>query len=164
MSTSRLTYLLVPALLAVAGCDGDNNGTSSVEESGPGAYQADFRNSAQFFTRMSGLRQGTSPHGKSQIWYSRNVQDRIAKPAFSVPEGTTAIKTFDSDGVEGIDGLAVMVKREAGYDAEHNDWYYEMRDPSGAVMADPPAGATSMCVSCHAGCADRDYLCGTQLR
>jgi hypothetical protein len=133
-------------------------------QNGPGAYQTDFRSSGAFFSSMATMRDGSSPHSKVQIWYSANVRDGLAGTSFAVPEGTVAIKTFDNDGTEGIDGIAVMVKKPAGFDPAHHDWHYEMRDPNGGLMSDPPPGPIDMCIGCHRECAQKDYLCGTSLR
>jgi hypothetical protein len=69
---------------------------------------------------------------------------------------------MDGDGA--VDGIAVMIKKESDYDPENGDWYYDMRDPSGVAMEDPPAGRIEMCIQCHAGWKATDYLAGTKLR
>ena len=69
---------------------------------------------------------------------------------------------MDGDGK--LDGIAVMIKKEAGYDAANGDWYYDMRDTKGAIMPDPPAGKIAMCIGCHGGYKSTDYLSGTKLR
>lgn len=112
---------------------------------------------------MTEPRQGSSPHGKVQIWYSSNLRDRLGKSPFAAPEGSVAIKEFDMQPDGTIDGYAVMVKKAAGYDAANNDWYYEMRDAQGSVNADPPSGKTEMCISCHVAAKASDFLAGTAL-
>ncbi|MGE0175026.1 MAG: hypothetical protein AB7T49_19690 [Oligoflexales bacterium] len=130
---------------------------------GPGKFLTEFKNSAEFFTNMKTPYMGTSPHKEVQIWYSANVRDLIKKSSFAVPPGTVSIKEFNNDGKAGHDGVAVMIKKEPGYDSENNDWYYEMRDMYGAVMKDPAPGKIQMCISCHAAGKSTDYLAGTKL-
>lgn len=142
-------------ILTMAGCGED------AEEVGPGEYKSDFKTNALFVTRMAGAKLGTSPHGKVQIWYSANLKDRLGTSSFVAPEGSVAIKEFDMQADGALDGYAVMVKKAAGYDAANNDWYYEMRDVQGAVMADPPAGKTPMCINCHQASKVTDFLAGT---
>jgi hypothetical protein len=131
---------------------------------GPGRFKADFRTSGEFFTLMSGMKEGTSPHGKVQIWYSNDLKDFVGLPSFTAPVGAVSIKSFEAGGAK---GLAVMVKKERGYDPENGDWLYEMRSAEGAVQSrggKPMSGKIAMCVECHAAAADKDYLAGTDLR
>jgi hypothetical protein len=149
--------------------EADSNGADALPDvitaaDGPGAYDPDFRTSAGFFTNMTARVLGTSPHGTQQTWYSSNIEALIASDAFTVPVGTVAIKEFDMDSDGTPDGIAVMIKKPAGYDAANQDWYYEMRTLDGTVKADPPAGATEMCISCHVHDAATDYLAATKIK
>jgi hypothetical protein len=156
--------------LAVVGCGRTSksnkaphnpNPAEVAAQAGPGGFRTDFRSSDHFFTKMRDLRQGTSPHGRSQIYYSTNIKSLIETSSFIAPIGTVAIKPFDMVGDSQIDGIAVMVKKEAGYDPEHSDWYYENRMPDGALAQDPAPGKIAMCISCHANATATDYLLGT---
>ena len=135
----------------------------------PGAFMEDYAtNTATFFTNMAGPNSSVPPsvHGQVRIWYSTNIQDMLATRSTGPwPEGTVAIKEADKDPADGvIDEIAVMVKRTPGYDAANGDWYYEMRNPRGELLADPPPGPTPMCIGCHAGWRQTDYLAGLDLR
>jgi len=154
------TLFLFGVTLFTACDDGGDSGLAD----GPGAYKADYRTSSAFFTQMAGRVLGNSPHGTSQIWYSSNIKSLVANTSFDVPVGTTAIKEFDMDGDGNLDGLAVMFKKDAGFDPTHGDWHYEMRGTSGDLMPDPAPGAIPMCVGCHTASAGTDYLAGTELR
>lgn len=127
---------------------------------GPGKFMSNFRTSDSFFTRMGSLVKGQSPHGWVRIWYSSNIKDIVGRPAFTVPAGTVAIKKFQT---EEKSGYAVMIKQDPGFDKKNGDWYYEMRDETGALMKEPAAGKIEMCISCHAAAANKDYLAGTAL-
>ena len=119
---------------------------------GPGVFVPDYENS--FFSLMGSMKKGESPHGKV----------RIDKEKFEVPEGTVAIKPFDKDDKEGIDGIAVMIKMKKDFDPDANDWEYQMRDAKGRLLIDLPKGMKGMCVKCHAGAKNKDSLAGTLLR
>lgn len=153
MKLSRLLFFFVAAT-AVLACGGG---------AAPGAFQPDFKTSGDFFTRMQGLEKGESPHGTVRIWYSTSLERSLGKADMPAPEGSVSIKEFDMQSDGTLDGFAVMVKREAGYDPENGDWYYEMRDASGNVMTDPPAGKTEMCIGCHSAARATDFLAGTTL-
>ena len=129
---------------------------------GPGVFVPDYENS--FFTLMGSMKKGESPHGKVRIWYSANIKGMIDKEKFEVPEGTVAVKPFDKDDKEGVDGIAVMIKMKKGFDPDANDWEYQMRDAKGKLIIDLPKGMKGMCVKCHAGAKDKDNLVGTLLR
>ena len=173
---------LAPAVILIstlfAACSSDNAGNSATSvPGGPGDFASDYRTSSLFFTQMSGPVKGTSPHGTTWIWYSSNIKNLIGQSSFVVPEGTTVIKEFDSNsdgrpgwpggggdaGTSSDDGIAVMIKKPSGYDSSNGDWYYDMRDVDGNIMANPPPGRIAMCISCHSGFKSTDYLAGTRI-
>lgn len=144
-----------------AGGGGDTADAAPVAPQGPGGFAPDFKTSDSFFTLMGGMVPGDSPHGSVQIWYSSNLRDMIESPSFVAPEGSVSIKEFSNDNGT---GYAVMVKREAGFDSDNGDWYYEMRDADGTVRDMPPPGAIETCINCHIAAAATDYLAGTGMR
>lgn len=131
---------------------------------GPGSFKTDFGQvGSQFFTETTEFLDGKGPHGKVRIWYSNNIKSVIESSKFKVPEGTVAVKEFDNDDNHGVDGVAVMVKKAAGYDTAGNDWYYELRDKWGAQLKSPMPGKIAECRSCHAAANATDFLAGTKL-
>ncbi len=78
---------------------------------------------------------------------------------FPYPEGTIVVKESfapDSSGKKGnLTGLTIMVKREAGYDPDNSDWEYLMTSADGAVQMQ---GKVGMCIDCHTGAYDTDYV------
>lgn len=164
--------LSILALLTAAACGPtgaeDPDGADTTLEPGPGAFVADVETSPDFVTLMAGPVQGDSPHGRVQIWYSRNAESLLELTTFTAPVGTVAIKSsVDADGV--VQNYTVMIKEEAGFDAEHGDWRYEMRTPAGEIANDPDSGmpmsgAITMCIDCHQASAGTDFLAGTGLR
>lgn len=164
------------ASVALVACGSDSDGGASPSPSGtstgstaqaapgPGDFKADYKTSKDFFTNMAAPVKGSSPHVTARIWYSSNVKDLVSKSEFEVPEGTVSIKEFDMTGDGTKTGIAVMIKKAAGYDAANGDWYYDMRDTAGNVTAEPPAGKIAMCIQCHAAYEATDYLGGTALK
>jgi hypothetical protein len=130
---------------------------------GPGEFRSNFKTSADFVTRMDVPQRGGSPHGTVRIWYSADLEGLLDREEFTAPVGAVAIKEFDGNNDNVVDGYAVMVKREAGYDPEHHDWAYEVRDPQGQVLASPAPGKNPACISCHRAAERTDYLAGTKL-
>jgi hypothetical protein len=159
MRIHTLLLCLVP--FSLVACSGDDVDPAAP---GPGEFAADFKTNPEFFTNMSGPVRGTSPHGTQQTWYSSNIELLIEESAFTVPEGTVAIKEFDMMSTGSPDGYAVMVKKPSGYDSANNDWHYEMRMLDGTLMADPPAGKIQVCIDCHSAAAQTDYLAATRMQ
>lgn len=138
--------------------------TAIAGEMGPGEFKADFKTSGQFFTLMKDMVMGKSPHGKVQIWYSNDLKDLVGKDTFTAPVGAVSIKPFEMGEKM---GLAVMVKKQAGYDPDNGDWYYEMRMLDGKLMEKDGMAMTGKlagCIKCHAVFSAKDYLGGTQMR
>ncbi len=63
--------------------------------------------------------------------------------------------------------VTIMVQREAGYDADNNDWFYVKYDPDGTVgkndMGVALAGKVAKgmdqgCIACHKAAGGNDYI------
>lgn len=156
-----------------AGAVADTGGSGSdagggEREKGPGEFVADFETSPQFFTQMTGFVEGLSPHKKVWIWYSKDLEDHVTLEAFTAHEGSVAIKKFDNDGTEGVDGIVVMVRKPAGYDPDNGDWEYQVRSPDGVVVngqdGNPMQGKIEMCITCHTNFKATGYLGGTKIK
>jgi hypothetical protein len=129
---------------------------------GPGVFVPDYENT--LFTLMGSMKEGKGPHGKVRIWYSDNIKGIVDNEKLEVPEGTVAVKVFDNDGKEGVDGIAVMIKMKKDFDKDANDWEFQMRDAKGRLIMDLPEGTKGMCVKCHAQAANKGGLAGTRMR
>ena len=145
------------------GTENDTGTGTGMMGAAPGEFKSDYETSGDFFTLMSGMVEGNSPHGSVQIWYSTNIEDIIGDGSFTAPEGTVSVKPFDEDSDGTLDGYAVMVKMGSDFDPDNNNWHYEMRDAEGALRDDPPPGAIGMCIGCHAAALSTDYLAGTTM-
>ena len=62
---------------------------------------------------------------------------------------------------ENLSNITVMVKREAGYDPDNQDWFWAMYMPDGSVgemEGMQMAGRVEMCTACHSAAPGGDYL------
>ena len=55
-----------------------------------------------------------------------------------------------------ITALTVMLKMPAGYDSDHNDWWWGMYDKDGKVAE--MSGKVDVCIACHQPAANADYV------
>ncbi len=163
------TSILVLSLIFMLSCFGFVLSCAPKEQKkaegpapGPGMFVPEYEKT--FFTLMGSMKKGESPHGKVRIWYSKNIESIIDKEKFEVPEGTVALKLFDNDGKEGVDGIAVMIKMKKDFDKDARDWEYQMRDAKGRLIIDLPEGMKGKCVKCHEEAKDKDSLTGTRMR
>ena len=63
------------------------------------------------------------------------------------------LSSQDSDVVT---ALTVMMKMPAGYDPDHNDWYWGMYDSTGKLAE--MSGKVQACIMCHQPAASADYV------
>ena len=70
-----------------------------------------------------------------------------------------------------LKAVTIMFKREKGYDADNNDWFWAKYKPDGSLFANPKGmmlagrvmkGADKGCIACHTAVKDKDYLFGKQ--
>ncbi|MFC1713512.1 cytochrome P460 family protein [Candidatus Poribacteria bacterium] len=131
-----------------------------------GAKDVEFANAA--WATMKGYQDapmktemipGKSPHGAFiTIYYDVvNVQGK--------PYHTIIKDNFTPE--KELAAITVMVQREAGYDADNNDWFWVKYDPDGTVgkndkdMALAGRVAKGMeqgCIACHKAAGGEDYI------
>lgn len=76
------------------------------------------------------------------------------------PVGMQVAKVqYTSEDAPNPVAITAMVKKDAGYDPEHGDWYYGMLSPDGK-FAKGPQGKVKGCRGCHTRARDKDYLFG----
>ena len=70
-----------------------------------------------------------------------------------------------------LKAVTVMFKREKGYDADNNDWFWAKYKADGSLHTNPKGlmlagrvmkGADKGCIACHSAVKDKDYLFGKQ--
>jgi hypothetical protein len=96
-------------------------------------------------------------------WVNDVGAESYANGEVPVPVGTVVVKehfpvTESGMAAEEVAAYLVMRKMDAGYDAEHGDWYYAMVDL--ASHEAKAQGKVGMCIGCHINAADRDFLFG----
>ena len=66
-----------------------------------------------------------------------------------------------------LGALTVMIQREAGYDADNNDWFWVKYGPDGGISKNDmdmmlagrvAKGMKAGCIACHKAAQDNDYL------
>jgi hypothetical protein len=100
------------------------------------------------------------PHAESAIVVRVNPigLDRF-KSGGGVPVGTVVIKEKYYHYYPGAEpsAVAAMIKREAGYDPEHDDWEYAYEERSSGSERKVERGKIASCIECHKA-AGIDYL------
>jgi hypothetical protein len=97
-------------------------------------------------------------------WSSNEEQ---GAPFRTYARGTVLVKegfNVDAKGRFQATFLAIMVKRESGFDPEHGDWEYLQSSPQGKVLLRggfSSAGVRAACGNCHSNVAERDFVFST---
>jgi len=114
---------------------------------------------------------GIAPHGMmlETLYTSATVGghtgDLIVKRNYG-PEGVSETEVL-ADPDTHLAAVTVMFQREAGYDADNNDWYWVKYLPDGSLDQNPAgmalAGrvgkdADAGCIACHVSAPGDDYL------
>lgn len=73
------------------------------------------------------------------------------------PACAKIVKThLESPESETISAITVMVKIPAGYDPDHQDWWWGMYDKTGQVAE--MSGKVQVCIACHQPVSAADYV------
>jgi len=92
------------------------------------------------------------------IYVDDNAKDvYLSASGATFPICSMIVKThLTSADSETITAVAVMVKMPAGYDPEHNDWWWGLYDKAGRVAE--MSGKVPVCIACHQPVASEDYV------
>ncbi len=107
--------------------------------------------------------QGAEPHGMLLTTYLNDLAlDALTNGAGRMPVGAIIVKeNFMGDGTH---AATTVMYKAAGFDPEHNDWWWLKRDADGTIAAEGgPEGMAQMCIGCHTGKADNDYIFTSEL-
>ena len=98
--------------------------------------------------------EGPPPHGMLLTTYLNDAAfNALAGKAGSFSDGSIVVKeNYTLDGV--LDATTVMYK-VAGYNSEHNDWFWTKVKADGTVEAE---GKVEGCQACHSQQKDNDYI------
>ncbi len=115
--------------------------------------------------------EGTEPHGMMlEAFYTKGTigglaSDLIVKNNYG-PAGVTAEAVL-ADPAAHLAAVTVMFRREAGFDAENQDWFWAKYLPDGSLdvneMGMPLAGRVAKgmeegCIACHSGAGGGDLV------
>lgn len=118
--------------------------------------------------------EGNEPHGTVQevLATTATVDGHsgrlLVKRNHGGKEGLTVEEVYD-DPIANLAAITIMFKRESGYDAENQDWFWAKYLPSGELDKNPKGmqlagrvakGADQGCIACHTalGGADLETL------
>lgn len=103
----------------------------------------------------------SSQHGGKFVFTYINNKgiDSFRNNKYPYSDGSIVVKQAHNknDSNSEIDSIYVM-KKISGFDKENGDWYYSINDSKGKPMQ--AGGKIQMCISCHQGAKDRDYVFG----
>jgi len=114
---------------------------------------------------------GSRPHGSIQeVITTEAVIDGqkgrlIVKHNYGAKEGLTAHKVYSDSQASNYEALTIMFKREKGYDAANNDWFWAEYKADGSIInyqGVDLSGRSPACLGCHIplGGKDREILNG----
>ncbi len=156
-------------LIVVVSCGDDDDGNGDVDVALPDAngaavwefvQEADYSENWELWPGKGELYQGGEPHGALFTTYLNEEAFRaLTNKEGAMPIGAIIIKeNYTADAV--FDLLTVMYK-VAGFDSEHNDWFFAKLAADGTVQAE---GKVMGCQACHGARADNDYILTDELR
>ncbi len=128
--------------------------------------EVDYQSNWQLWPDKGELYTGRVPHGMLLTTYLNDAALRaVTTQPGSMPAGAVIVKeNYMPDST--LAAVTVMYK-SAGYDAEHNDWFFTKHLPSGELAQMPNGmameGRLPGCQNCHGGVAANDYLFSGQL-
>lgn len=121
-----------------------------------------------FNTTESTLFEGNTPHGKIVEALEGKIDGKTVLVKRNYNGDGITIDAVKKDRARYLSAITVMQKREPGYDAENQDWFYSMYNPDGTVhkrmMMIPMAGRVAKgvemesCISCHSTMPDYRFV------
>lgn len=116
--------------------------------------EADYESNWSLWPGKGEFFEGQEPHGALLTNYLNPPAMRALEgDATSMPPGAIIVKhNYTPDRT--LAAVTVMYK-SAGFDPEHNDWFWLKRAADGTVEA---SGKVEGCQSCHGAASDNDYV------
>ncbi len=157
--------------------------TAAVGQMAPFGNEEDVDYAAQLWAAMESLNlagpdairaypyEGVEPHGfvLETLYAKATIEgwtgDLVIKRNYG-PAGVE-IEAVQADAAGHLGAVTVMFKREAGYDAENNDWFYAKYLPDGSLDRNPKdiqlagrvaKGMDQGCIACHAAAPGDDFI------
>ncbi len=116
--------------------------------------QVNYQESWELWPGFGEMHRGGDPHGTLLTTYLNPVAlDALNSKSGSMPDGAIIVKeNYTPEGV--LDATTVMFKK-AGYNPEHNDWFWSKVGADGSVQKE---GKVEGCQACHGDVRDNDYV------
>lgn len=180
-STRIKPFLAVTALTLLGACAGSETEeapaasaavSSAAQPDTTGAaiwahlQDANYQSNWRLWPGKGELYAGNEPHGMLLTTYLNEIaMEALTSGVTSMPPGAIVVKeNYMPDST--LAAVTVMYK-SAGYDEEHNDWFFTKHLPSGELAQMPNGmameGRLPGCQNCHGNVAANDYLFSGQL-
>lgn len=161
METKRLIATLGAALVVAAGCAREPTVATTPQTVQPDAASLwnyitaeNYRNNWVYWPGKGKLYPGIEPHGAYLTTYLNPLaRDAVTNGASHMPHGAIFVKENYTPR-KTLAAITIMYKAPAGYNPQHNDWFFMKRLADGTVEA---SGQVDSCQKCHST-SDRDYL------
>jgi len=158
-------------------------GVAVAQDMKPFGTEADVAYAADLWAAMSSAKlvgdgmiraypyEGLAPHGMMlETFYSEatvggHTGALIVKRNYG-PEGVTEDQVLQ-EPEKHLGAITVMFRREAGFDADNQDWFWAKYLPNGSLDKNPKGmqlagkvakGMPKGCIACHSGADGGDYL------
>lgn len=114
---------------------------------------------------------GQEPHGRV-LEYLEDTVGIDGRDAWTIVKRNHIAEELAVEDVIGeprahLESVTVMVRREAGYDPDHQDWWWAKYNPDGSLQSNPQGralagrvakGADVGCIACHQAAPGGDYV------
>ncbi len=101
-----------------------------------------------------GIYESTMPPGNNlKLFLNVLAQDAVVNKKGLFPHGSLLIKEMYTDDKKLY--LITVMYKERGFHPEGNDWYWVKYKPDGEAVLD---GKVKLCIECHDGMKDNDYV------
>jgi hypothetical protein len=97
------------------------------------------------------------PAGDAHLGTKRVFATKTRRPDGRFPYGTIVVKEAARPGADFI-GLIAIMRKERGFDPEHNDWDFVEYTRNGPRERFAVTARDAVCWTCHAGAEQTDYL------
>ena len=152
-----LLTVLAAAFVGVVACGGsDEPDLPDTTAASVVAYldEVDYQASWETWPGLPEKYQGTEPHGFLLTTYLNSAALAVVKDgSSSMPDGAILVK--ENYTPEGVLAATTVMYKKAGYNPDHNDWFWAKVLADGTVEKE---GQVEGCQTCHGGAKDNDYV------
>jgi len=110
---------------------------------------------------------GGPPHGKVREVLEGDINGKRVIVKRNYGGKGVSLKTVTDNRSKYLKAITIMAKREAGYDADNNDWFWAKYKPDGKLFSNPKGmllagrvakGAKVGCIACHKSASGNDLV------